>query len=200
MFRTQARIGGQRLAESSEVVKKPATRPDSGVGRCSLLAYRSDMSRRCALSAWLSGRSRRFFHNLSVVRRPWSSLSGLLFGASLRRPSLRQPNPGRARVCAAGMPDPSRQGQRNQTAETLTNARAAKSPLGNVLLWPWRVYTSHRCAISHRGNQKGLGHRFPRATMGWTSGALGDREEIHSRHREHGACRAATPSIAEKLF
>ncbi|MGF1615537.1 MAG: DnaJ C-terminal domain-containing protein, partial [Gammaproteobacteria bacterium] len=39
----------------SEVVKKPATQPDSGVGRCSLLAYLSDMSRRCAPSAWLSG-------------------------------------------------------------------------------------------------------------------------------------------------
>jgi hypothetical protein len=53
---------------SSEFVNKPTARPDSRVGRCSLLAYRPDMSRRCAPSALLSGCSLRFFHSLSVLR------------------------------------------------------------------------------------------------------------------------------------
>jgi hypothetical protein len=50
----------------SEVVNKPTARPASRVGRCSLLAYLPDMSRRCAPSALLSGCSLRFFHSLSV--------------------------------------------------------------------------------------------------------------------------------------
>ncbi|MGF1613781.1 MAG: type IV pilus biogenesis/stability protein PilW [Gammaproteobacteria bacterium] len=54
----------------SDVVKKPATRPDSGVGRCSLLAYLPVRSRGFAPSSGLSSRSRRFFPKLSGVGLP----------------------------------------------------------------------------------------------------------------------------------
>jgi hypothetical protein len=51
--------------KDSEPESKSAARPDSGVVRCSPLAYLSDMSRCCAPAALLSGRSRRFILRLS---------------------------------------------------------------------------------------------------------------------------------------
>ncbi len=66
----------------SELVKKPAPQPDSGVGCCSLLAYLSDRSLGFAPSAWLSGCSLRSFDNLSPV----ASLSDTQAGQSILDP------------------------------------------------------------------------------------------------------------------